>query len=154
MEPALVSQDGSWHQNMLGKWLDKNNRIRPGVFKEVCWRLIKDSDLCSLHQKKQILCFLKNGTWELGCDVQYIRQRAQNKYRRVNKKQEMKNTGLVWQFYVISLKIIFNSEQEFVVFVLECRQYVSVRDCFSWCASRKHIAHKESLCRYCSWFVY
>lgn len=33
MEPALVTQDGSWHQNTLRKWLDKNNRIHTGVFK-------------------------------------------------------------------------------------------------------------------------
>jgi len=30
--PALVRHDGSWHQNMLGQWLDKQNRVRPGVF--------------------------------------------------------------------------------------------------------------------------
>lgn len=59
MEPALVSQDGSWHQNMLRKWLDKNNRIHLGVLEEVCRRLIKDSDLCSLHQKEADIMFLE-----------------------------------------------------------------------------------------------
>lgn len=93
MEPALVSQDESWHQNMLRKWLDKNNRIRLCVFEEVCWRLIKDSDLCSLHQKKQILCILKNGTFHLGCNIKYTQQRAQDKYGGLSNIQEMKNSS-------------------------------------------------------------
>lgn len=79
MGAALVSTGGSWHQNMPWKRLDKNNRILLAVFKEVCWRLIKDSDLCGLHRKKQILCFLNNGAFQRGCNVQHFQQRAQGK---------------------------------------------------------------------------
>lgn len=79
MGAALVGTDGSWHQNMPWKWLDKNNRILPAVFKEVCWRLIKDSDLCGLHRKQQTLCFLNNGAFQCGYNVQHFQQRAQCK---------------------------------------------------------------------------
>ena len=65
VEPALVSRDGSWQLNLLRKWLDKNNRSRLGVSNKVCWRLIKDSDLCSLRKKTEILCFLRNETAEV-----------------------------------------------------------------------------------------
>lgn len=150
MEPALVSQDGSWHQNMLRKWLDKNNRIRPGVFEEVCWRLIKDSDLCSLHQKKQILCFLKNGTLELGCDVQYTQQRAQNKYGGVNKRQEMKNTAPMWQLHVLHWISEINSNLvNLSLFSLSLNM-----DSSSLSEVHKHDLKSDCLCRYCSWFAY
>ena len=65
VEPAVVRRDGSWQLNLLRKWLDKNNRARLGVFNKVCWRLIKDSDLCSLRKKTEILCFLRNGIAEV-----------------------------------------------------------------------------------------
>lgn len=91
MEAALVSQDGSWHWDMLWKRLDKNNRILPAVFKEVCRWLIKDSDLCGLRLKKQILCFLNNGAFQRGCNVQHPQQRARSKYSELNNRQEMKN---------------------------------------------------------------
>lgn len=117
MEPALVSQDESWHQNMLRKWLDKNNRIRLCVFEEVCWRLIKDSDLCSLHQKKQILCILKNGTFYLGCNVKYTQQTAQNTYGELSNGQEMKNNSSTLgtlsdifgdQFHLLNISLFCN----------------------------------------------
>lgn len=145
MEPALVSQDGSWHQNMLRKWLDKNNRIRPGVFEEVCWRLIKDSDLCSLHQKKQILCFLKNGTWKPGSDVQYTREQAQNKYLGVNIKEEMKNSTSL----AASCDIFGNQFKLLNKFVCPCILTVRL-----WQRCCTPAVWSEALCRYSSWFVY
>lgn len=107
MEAVLVIQGGSWHWNMLWKRLDKNNRILPAVFKEVCLRLIKDSDLCGLHQKKQILCFLNNGAFQRGCNVQHPQQRARNKFGRINKSQ--KKEKQVWQLSLVSSVINLTS---------------------------------------------
>lgn len=56
----------------------KITEIHPGVVEEVCWRLIKDSDLCSLHQKEADIMFPEE--WNMGaagCDVHFIQRGKQ-----------------------------------------------------------------------------